>query len=149
MSVGIIHILFLMLLSDTILENLQHEFNYTTSRSSGPGGQNVNKVNTKVEVRFNIALSQVLSIEQKQLVFSRLSNKLSTDGELIITCQEERSQLKNKQIATQKMLELIQRSLVTRKKRKPSRPTKSSVEKRLQNKKRRSLIKQNRKITDL
>ena len=111
------------------------ELTFLTSRSSGPGGQNVNKVNSKVELRFNIVGSEVLNAEQKQLLLEKLASKLTSDGLLIVTCQEDRSQLRNKEIATEKFSKLIIKALTPIKKRRSTKPTVSSIEKRLQKKK--------------
>ena len=137
------------MLTDDIIDKLKKEFVYFATRSSGPGGQNVNKVSSKIEIRFNIAFSEAFNMDQKQILFTKLSKKLTTEGEIVVTCQEDRSQLKNKKIATDKLIQIFQLALTPRKRRKPTRPTKSSVEKRLEIKKQRSLIKQNRKDTEL
>lgn len=134
-----------MILSPLQSEHLKRELTFSTARSSGPGGQNVNKVNTKVELRFHVQNSAVLTEEQKHILLSKLSNKLSTDGELIIVSQSTRSQLKNKQEAIVKFIDLIYKTLKPRKKRVPTKPTKASKEKRLENKKRNSEIKQGRR----
>jgi ribosome-associated protein len=137
-----------MIFSESVIESLKKEFQYFATRSSGPGGQNVNKVSSKIEIRFNIETSLVFSPEQKQILLSKLGNKLTSINEIIITCQEDRSQLQNKITATEKLLNLLQKALTPRKNRKPTRPTRSSVEKRLEGKKQRSNTKQNRRITD-
>lgn len=137
------------MLSESAIELLKKEFIYFATRSSGPGGQNVNKVSSKIEIRFNVAASGVFTIEQKQLIVAKLGNKVTSMGEIIVTCQEDRSQLKNKAIATEKILNLLNRALTPRKNRRPTRPTRSSVEKRLEIKKQRSYIKQNRRETEL
>ena len=114
--------------------NLEHEFVFTTSRSSGPGGQNVNKVSTKVELRFNIAVSQFFSEREKQLLFSKLRNKINQKGELILECQTERSQIKNKENVIEKFYFLVAKALTIPKHRRPTRPTKSSKLKRMKTK---------------
>ncbi len=111
------------------------EFEFTTVRSSGPGGQNVNKTETKVEVRFNILSSQLLNESQKLLLLKKLSKKLADEQIIIVTCQETRSQLKNKIIAVSKLNELIEKHLLPKIPRVPTRPTKESKEKRLSVKK--------------
>lgn len=107
------------------------EFTFKTSRSSGAGGQNVNKVNTKVELRFNINTSQLLTDEEKGLLLEKLSRKLSLEGELIIVSQQERTQYKNKQQCIEKFYKILAQSLKKPKKRKQTSPSKESVEKRI------------------
>jgi ribosome-associated protein len=124
------------------------EFLFATSRSSGPGGQNVNKVNTKVELRFNIHQSQLLSDEEKQLLFTKLTTKITAEGELIIVAQTERSQLKNKENAIEKFYETVRKALTPRKKRRPTRPTLASKEKRLEEKRHSSERKSFRRKVD-
>jgi len=115
--------------------NFYNEFVFLTSRSSGAGGQNVNKVNTKVELRFSIAFSQLLSEEEKELLRTKYPNRINTENELVITCQTERSQLKNKEKVVEKFYKLLETALTPRKKRTATKPTKASVAKRLVNKK--------------
>lgn len=119
------------------IPDLSNEFIFKTSRSSGPGGQNVNKVNTRVELRFNIAESILLSDKQKRLLIEKLQSKLSQDGFIIVTSQKERSQLLNKEETIQKFYATFAKALTPVKRRRPTRPTRSSVEKRIQSKKQR------------
>jgi ribosome-associated protein len=118
-----------------INRNFEPEFNFSTSRSSGPGGQNVNKVNTKVELRFSVNESSILTDLEKIKILNLLKNRINSEGELIIVSQSERSQLKNKENVVDKFYQLIYLALKPIKRRKPSRPTRSSIEKRLQLKK--------------
>jgi len=111
------------------------ELIFSTSRSSGPGGQNVNKVNSKVELRFSVEKSQLLSDREKLLIQNKLKNRINIEGELIITVQTDRSQLKNREEAVEKFHELLTKALTPRKPRRATRPTKASVEKRLEIKK--------------
>ena len=111
-----------------------NEFIITASRSSGAGGQNVNKVNTKVELRFHVSDSQLLTDHEKVIIHHKLINKISIDGFLIIVSQTERSQLQNKEIAIEKFYMMIEKALTPRIKRKPTRPTRASKEKRLETK---------------
>jgi len=131
-----------------ILQNrdFSSEFTFATSRSSGPGGQNVNKVNSKVELRFAVDQSTLLSDREKQIILSKLKNRINNDGELIITVQTDRSQLKNKEEAIEKFHELLNKALTPRKPRRATRPTKASIEKRLEIKKQNSEKKALRKI---
>lgn len=117
---------------------------FATSRSSGPGGQNVNKVNSKVELRFNVQQSNSLTDMEKQHIIVRCKNRINNDGEIIVTAQVERSQLQNKEQALKKFFMLIEAALKPVKKRKPTKPSRSSIEKRLKNKKLKSEIKSSR-----
>jgi len=124
---------------------LDHEIKFNFSRSSGPGGQNVNKVNTKVELRFNIDQSLVLSEDQKEIIKLKLTSKINQDGDLIVISQEKRSQIQNKQLAIEKFYKLINKALTRRKRRLRTRATQASKEKRLKNKKELSEKKSRRK----
>lgn len=114
-------------------------------RSSGPGGQNVNKVNTKVELRLNIAKSEALTDDEKLLLKLKLANRINENHELIITDQSSRSQLKNKNCAIEKLFLLIDTALKSNKKRIATKPTKASKLKRIQDKKLQSMKKQLRR----
>lgn len=118
-------------MTDLIARELKFKF----TPSSGPGGQNVNKVSTRVEVRFNVMESNVLSYDQKEIIFVRLQNRINATGDLIIICDETRSQIKNRELAISKIEKLIEDALKPVKKRKATKPTKASVEKRLKEKK--------------
>jgi ribosome-associated protein len=120
------------------------EFVFKTSRSGGAGGQNVNKVATKVQIDFDIPHSVLLTQEEKDILLSKLEDKVSKEGKLQIVSQTERTQLGNKEIAINKLYNTLNKCFVVRKKRKPSKPTKSSIEKRLTSKKLISKTKQSR-----
>lgn len=124
---------------------LKKELKYKTSRSGGKGGQNVNKVETKVEVAFNVANSYALTEIQKQIILSKVENKLTEDGFLKLTEDANRSQLTNKEAVVQRLIKVLNRALEIQKKRKPTKPTKASQKKRSESKKHRSDIKQSRK----
>lgn len=130
------------------IPDLSAEFVFQASRSSGPGGQNVNKVNSKIELRFNIQESNILTEDQKQILLAKLSAKISLDGFLIVISQRDRSQLVNKEDAVSKLYGLIEKALQPVKRRKSTRPTRSSVEKRLAGKRIKADIKQNRQKFD-
>lgn len=121
------------------------ELNYKAVRSSGAGGQNVNKVSSKVVLTFDLKNSSALSDEEKERAAKKLKSKLTQDGLLILNCDEDRSQLKNKEIVTKRFLEIITKSLVVPKERKATKIPKSVIEKRLKDKSSQSEIKQNRK----
>jgi ribosome-associated protein len=130
------------------IPDLSAEFQFLTSRSSGPGGQNVNKVNSKVELRFDVQNSLLLSDEQKEIILVKLSTKITSEGILSVVSQRDRSQLVNKEDAVSKFYALILKALRPVKHRKSTKPTKTSVEKRLTAKRIKSGIKQNRQKLD-
>jgi ribosome-associated protein len=121
------------------------EIIFSTSRSAGPGGQNVNKVNTKVELRFNVLKSQCLSENEKKRILSLLKKRITSDGEFYITSQSERTQLMNKKKVEERFYKLLASSLTEKPKRKSTKPTKASKTKRLERKKKRGSVKRLRK----
>lgn len=123
----------------------ESELSFATSRSSGPGGQNVNKVSTKVELRFNIYRSTSLSETEKEKISSRLKNKITLKGDLLIISQSARTQLLNKQKAIEKFYKLICSALKEKRERKATSPTHASSVERLEKKKKRGSLKQLRK----
>jgi ribosome-associated protein len=117
------------------IEELFPELQFQTARSGGPGGQNVNKVESKVELRWHPESSNVLDAEQKKRLAETLLGKLTTDGWLIIKAQEERSQSANRELVQKKFMELLEKALSKPKKRKKTRPSAEAKQKRLEEKK--------------
>jgi ribosome-associated protein len=138
-------------LQDSILKgrDFSGEFNFSASHSSGPGGQNINKVSTKIELRFDVISSFLLTEEEKKLISNKLKKRINKEGILKITSQSERSQLKNKEQAVDKFYEIIEKALTPRKPRKPTRPTAASKKKRIEIKRKLSEKKERRKVNEL
>jgi len=111
------------------------EFVFKTSRSGGKGGQNVNKVSSKVELDFDVLNSTLLNSQQKSIILEKLDSRISKEGILQVVMQTERSQLANKQLAIKKFYELLKQCFVKKKKRVPTKTPRSVKEKRLKNKK--------------
>ncbi len=111
------------------------ELSFRTSRSGGPGGQNVNKVESKVELLFDVRNSASLTDKERHIIFDRLGNKIDSDGILHISSQISRSQLENREIVVSQFIRVLRIALKPVKKRVPTRPTKTSREKRLKKKK--------------
>lgn len=126
-----------MLTEEQVKKILKNELSYQTSRSGGKGGQNVNKVETKVEIAFDVAASEALSANQKQVLFRRYHDFI--EGSLIkITGSRTRSQLENKEEAREKLIVLLNKLLKPLKKRVPTKPGKAAKQRKLQNKKHQS-----------
>ncbi|WP_298556539.1 alternative ribosome rescue aminoacyl-tRNA hydrolase ArfB [uncultured Algibacter sp.] len=126
-------------------EAILQELSFKAIRSSGSGGQHVNKVSSKVELTFNLAESLVFNDEQKARLLKKLQNRLTKEGVLILQCGESRSQHKNKELIIKRFLELIKVSLIVPKKRKPTKVPKAVIRKRLKNKRLHADKKTNRK----
>lgn len=127
---------------------LQPELQYQFARSGGAGGQNVNKVATKAELRFNVRQSTVLTDEERAILEEKLASKLTTEGELVLTHQTERTQLANKEKVTKKFYRLIEKAFEKPKPRKATKPSKSAVDERIATKKHKGDVKEKRRKVD-
>ena len=126
-------------------QELEREFNFKAIRSSGSGGQHVNKVATKIELSFSVSESLVFNQHQKAIIIEKLYNRLTKDQVLILQCGETRSQLKNKRIAISRAFSILEAALEVKAERKPTKVPKSVIKKRLKNKKIQSEKKANRR----
>jgi ribosome-associated protein len=131
------------------IEKLTSEVNLKAIRSSGSGGQSVNKVSTKIELQFDVLNSLGLSDEEKAVISENLKSRLTKNGFLILQCDESRSQLKNKQIIKRRFINILEEALVVEKKRIPTKTPKSVKLKRLKHKKLNAEKKANRKKPNL
>lgn len=122
--------------------DLLSEVEFSASRSSGPGGQNVNKVSTKISLRFDVLNSAILTEEQKQVLLHKWASQLTKEGVLLVHAQEKRSQLQNKEAVLIKLDRLLTRAFVVKKARKATKPSKASKRKRVDEKKLRGEKKQ-------
>lgn len=130
-------------------KQIHRELQFKAMRSSGAGGQHVNKVSSKVELTFNISTSQGLSDREKQRILLKLQSRLTQDGTLILQCDEARSQHRNKDLVVKRFFDILKNALIIPKKRKATKPTKTSKEKRLKSKKKTAEKKISRKRPDL
>lgn len=126
-------------------EQLIKELNFKAVRSSGAGGQHVNKVSSKIELTFCVSSSAGLKEEEKELLYKNLAAKLTKENVLLLTCQESRSQHRNKELVIERFLNIIEKNLIIPKVRKKKKPSKLAKQKRLDAKKRLSDKKESRK----
>lgn len=127
------------------IARLMPELEWTSSRSSGPGGQNVNKVETRISLRFDLQGSILLTEEEKNLLLKKWATKLTKEGVLIIHAEEHRSQLKNKALTIEKLSALLKKACYVAKPRKATKPSKGAIRERLEGKKKNSEKKAMRK----
>jgi ribosome-associated protein len=122
--------------------DLLDELEFSASRSSGPGGQNVNKVSTKISMRFDVRNSVKLTPEQKEVLLNKWASRLTKEGELLLHAQEKRSQLQNKEEVLVKLENLLVKAFTVKKARKATKPSKAAKRKRIDDKKQRGEKKQ-------
>ncbi len=126
------------------LHNFEHELEEKFVTAGGPGGQNVNKVASAVQIRWNVKKSHAFDDEQKWMIRRALANRINDEGELVLFIQTHRSQVRNREEARERLVELIERSLVKQKKRVATKPSKAAKRRRLDDKAIRSKVKANR-----
>jgi ribosome-associated protein len=123
----------------------RHELDVRVSRASGAGGQHVNKTSSRVEIFWNIAASRALNDDQRVRLLDKLSSRLTTEGSIRVVASDMRSQSRNRDLAEERLVELVRRALIVPRKRKPTRPTRAAKEARLETKKRHSNKKRERR----
>ena len=122
----------------------EEELSFSASRGGGPGGQHVNKVASRITLRFDVTSSPSLSDDQRQRLLKALSSRLTREGVLLLSSHESRSQAANREEVTRRFAQLLREGLVRAKKRRPTRPTRGSRERRIESKKRRAGVKRGR-----
>lgn len=122
-----------------------NELKFKAVRSSGAGGQHVNKVSSKIELTFDITTSLGLTEDEKLRLYQKLSSRITNSGVLLVQCSDSRSQHKNKELAIKRFLDVLKTNLCIPKKRKSAKPSKTAIQKRLDNKKKHALKKMNRR----
>jgi len=129
-------------------ELILQEIDYKAVRSSGAGGQNVNKVSSKVVLSYNLTTTSALTEEEKLLAQTKLASRLTNEGVLILQCDEDRSQLRNKDIVTKRFISVMENALKEEKPRKPTKIPRAVIRKRIEGKRRQADKKQNRRKPD-
>jgi len=130
------------------LHNFEHELDEKFVTAGGPGGQNVNKVATAVQLRFNVKTSHAFNDEQKWMIRRALGNRINDEGELVLFVQTHRSQVRNREEARERLVEMLEKALIKPKKRVKTKPSRAQKEKRLEGKAHRSETKRNRGRVD-
>jgi ribosome-associated protein len=120
------------------------ELDVRVSRSSGAGGQHVNKTSSRVEIFWNVRTSSALDDEQRTRLLGRLASRLTTEGSIRVVASDMRSQSRNRELAEERLAEMVRRALLVPKKRRPTKPTRAAKEARLESKKRQSHKKRER-----
>jgi ribosome-associated protein len=134
-----------LLAVDDSLSIPRNELDVRVSRASGAGGQHVNKTSSRVEIFWNIPASRALNDDQRTRLLDKLSSRLTTEGSIRVVASDMRSQSRNRDLAEERLVELVRRALMVPRKRKPTRPTRAAKEARLETKKRHSNKKQQRR----
>jgi ribosome-associated protein len=131
-----------------LLHNIEHELEEKFVTASGPGGQNVNKVASAVQLRFNVRTSHAFTDEEKWRIRHALSSRITDEGDLVLFVQTHRSQPRNREEARQRLVEMLEKALVKPKKRVKTKPSRAQKERRLEGKAKRSVVKRRRSQID-